>query len=175
LSLSNEELSKYSDAANTLREDLDAAEYKHIVLGLVFLKFISDAFSERRSELEKQFDDPKSDTYKKDERARKIALDERDYYMMANVFWVPKKPDGKSSNKIPRADRAKVAENLNRAVYEVHKKCTEVGVESEIPVENLADTPSDQRKYKIQTDHFYLGTSDYEFRGSNQLSYRPFL
>ena len=33
LSLSNEELSKYWDAANTLREDLDAAEYKHIVLG----------------------------------------------------------------------------------------------------------------------------------------------
>ena len=60
------------------------------------------------------------------------------------------------------ADRAKVAENLNRAVYEVHKRCTEVGVESEIPVENLADTPSDQRKYKSQTDYLYLGTSDYE-------------
>ena len=58
------------------------------------------------------------------------------------------------------ADRAKVAENLNRAVYEVHKRCTEVGVESEIPVENLADTPSDQRKYKSQTDYLYLGTSD---------------
>jgi len=51
MSLSNDELSKYWDTANTLREDLDAAEYKHIVFGLVFLKFISDAFSERREEL----------------------------------------------------------------------------------------------------------------------------
>jgi type I restriction enzyme M protein len=91
LSLSNEELGKYWDAANTLREDLDAAEYKHIVLGLVFLKFISDAFSERREELTAEFANPNSDNYKKDEKARAIALDERDYYLMENVFWVPEK------------------------------------------------------------------------------------
>ena len=55
MGLSNEELSKYWDTANTLRENLDAAEYKHIVLGLVFLKYISDAFSERRTELEIEY------------------------------------------------------------------------------------------------------------------------
>ncbi len=89
MSLSNEELGKYWDAANTLREDLDASDYKHIVLGLVFLKFISDAFSERREELAAEFSDSQSDNYKKDEKARVIALDERDYYLMENVFWVP--------------------------------------------------------------------------------------
>jgi len=41
MTLTSDELARYWDAANTLREDLDAAEYKHIVLGLVFLKFIA--------------------------------------------------------------------------------------------------------------------------------------
>ena len=44
MSLSNDELSKFWDIANGLRKNLDAAEYKHIVLGLVFLKYISDSF-----------------------------------------------------------------------------------------------------------------------------------
>ena len=79
MGLSNKELSKYWDTANTLRENLDAAEYKHIVLGLVFLKYISDAFSERRAELEIEFANPKSENFKKEDKARKIALDERDY------------------------------------------------------------------------------------------------
>ena len=47
MSLSNDELSKLWDSANLLRKNLDAAEYKHIVLGLVFLKYISDSFDGR--------------------------------------------------------------------------------------------------------------------------------
>jgi len=42
MTLTSDELAKYWDAANILREDLDTAEYKHIVLGLVFLKFIEN-------------------------------------------------------------------------------------------------------------------------------------
>ena len=61
MALSDEELKKFWEMANTLRKNLDAAEYKHIVLGLVFLKHVSDSFEERRSELEKKFSDPKSD------------------------------------------------------------------------------------------------------------------
>ena len=51
MGLSNEELSKYWDTANTLRENLDAAEYKHIVLGLIFLKYISDRFEDLHQHL----------------------------------------------------------------------------------------------------------------------------
>ena len=40
-------------AADSLRSNMDAAEYKHLVLGLVFLKYISDAFDERRNDLKK--------------------------------------------------------------------------------------------------------------------------
>jgi len=41
--------------ADKLRGNLDAAEYKHVVLGLIFLKYISDAFAERHAALEEQF------------------------------------------------------------------------------------------------------------------------
>jgi type I restriction enzyme M protein len=45
-------------AANKLLPMLDAAVYKHVVLGLIFLKYVSDAFKERRAELFEQFADP---------------------------------------------------------------------------------------------------------------------
>ena len=43
--------------ADKLRSNMDAAEYKHIVLGLIFLKYISDSFAEHRARLEKRFAD----------------------------------------------------------------------------------------------------------------------
>ncbi len=63
-------------AADKLRSNIDAAEYKHVVLGLIFLKYISDSFEEKRKELSKN---PEAD------------LEDRDEYTAENVFWVPKK------------------------------------------------------------------------------------
>jgi type I restriction enzyme M protein len=119
MGLSNEELGKYWDAANTLREDLDAAEYKHIVLGLVFLKFISDAFSERREELTAEFANPKGDNYKKDEKARAIALDERDYYLMENVFWVPEKARWEILQQ--NSKQPNIAKQIDDALFAIEK------------------------------------------------------
>lgn len=76
-------------AADKLRSSMDAAEYKHIVLGLIFLKYISDAFDERRAELLAAFTNEASDLYLPDAADHTEALEERDYYTMANVFWVP--------------------------------------------------------------------------------------
>lgn len=77
-------------AADKLRSNLDAAVYKHVVLGLIFLKYVSDAFNERREELQAQFRDPNHDYYLGDDEAA-IAeeLEVRDYYTEKNVFWVP--------------------------------------------------------------------------------------
>src|SRR5437667_1831129 len=64
-------------AADALRNNMDAAEYKHVVLGLIFLKYISDAFEAKHAELEaqkKQGADP----------------EDRDEYRAASIFWVPK-------------------------------------------------------------------------------------
>lgn len=79
------------DAADRLRSAVNPSEYMHVVLGLVFLKYISDAFKERRLELEAAFKDPDNDYYLGDESAELIAqeLEARDYYTETNVFWVP--------------------------------------------------------------------------------------
>jgi type I restriction enzyme M protein len=78
-------------AANKLLPMLDAAVYKHVVLGLIFLKYISDAFKQRRAELEVAFRDPQHDYYLGDDAGDLIAaeLEARDYYTEKNVFWVP--------------------------------------------------------------------------------------
>ncbi len=75
--------------ADKLRSNMDAAEYKHVVLGLIFLKYISDAFGERREFLKAAFADPKNELYIGDKSAYAELLEDRDYYTMANVFWVP--------------------------------------------------------------------------------------
>ena len=87
-------------AADKLRSNLDAAVYKHVVLGLIFLKYVSDAFEERQRELREQFTNPSHD-YHMDpaeyggadtpEYEENIAfeLEVRDYYTEKNVFWVP--------------------------------------------------------------------------------------
>ena len=77
-------------AADKMRGHMDAGEYKHVVLGLVFLKYISDAFEERHVYLLKEAANPKSDLYVREERARYTVAEERDEYKAENVFWVPK-------------------------------------------------------------------------------------
>jgi type I restriction enzyme M protein len=76
-------------AADKLRGHMDAAEYKHVVLGLIFLKYISDAFEERRTSLEKELSDPKSEWYIAEPEVRYRSLEDKDEYKSVNIFWVP--------------------------------------------------------------------------------------
>ncbi|GAB6069909.1 class I SAM-dependent DNA methyltransferase [Thiomicrorhabdus hydrogeniphila] len=87
-------------SANKLLPSLDASQYKHVMLGLVFLKYVSDSFGIRREELTAQFKNPEHDYYldpadfggaDSSEYQDEIntELEERDYYAEANVFWVP--------------------------------------------------------------------------------------
>ena len=82
--------------ADKLRANMDAAEYKHIVLGLIFLKYISDSFAGRRAELQRKLTDESDDYYLgahaldgSDPEALNAELEDRDYYREVNVFWVP--------------------------------------------------------------------------------------
>ncbi|MFB9887039.1 class I SAM-dependent DNA methyltransferase [Balneatrix alpica] len=77
--------------ADKLRANMDAAEYKHIVLGLIFLKYISDSFAGRRVELARKLTDENDDYYLGDDdpEALNAELEDRDYYREVNVFWVP--------------------------------------------------------------------------------------
>ncbi|MCM2348636.1 MAG: type I restriction-modification system subunit M [Bacteriovoracaceae bacterium] len=78
-------------AADKLRANMDAAEYKHVVLGLIFLKYVSDSFEEFREKLKKELTDPKHENYFKGASSDDIEeeLEDRDYYTSNNVFWVP--------------------------------------------------------------------------------------
>ncbi len=62
-------------AADKLRGNMDASDYKHVVLGLIFLKYISDAFEERHASLKNE---PHANP------------EDRDEYSAENVFWAPK-------------------------------------------------------------------------------------
>ncbi|MEQ1917309.1 MAG: type I restriction-modification system subunit M N-terminal domain-containing protein, partial [Gallionella sp.] len=75
--------------ADKLRANMDAAEYKHLVLGLIFVKYISDTFAARRAELGRRFADPKDDYFLDDAALFADELEDRDYYREVNVFWVP--------------------------------------------------------------------------------------
>jgi len=76
-------------SADKLRAQMDAAEYKHLVLGLIFLKYISDTFAEHRANVLVMVSDPDSDFYIGDDPAdHEAALEDRDYYTQENVFWV---------------------------------------------------------------------------------------
>ena len=77
--------------ADKLRANMDAAEYKHLVLGLIFVKYISDTFAARRAELARRFADESDDYFLPDADAELLAaeLEDRDYYREVNAFWVP--------------------------------------------------------------------------------------
>ncbi len=81
---------KLYQAADKLRNNMDAAEYKHVVLGLIFLKYISDAFEEKRDSLLKEFANPQSEFYIKDETIRAQSAEDKDEYRAENIFDVPK-------------------------------------------------------------------------------------
>lgn len=63
-------------AADALRNNMDAAEYKHVVLGLIFLKYISDVFEELHSKLTR-------------EKSKGADPEDPDEYRAQNIFWVP--------------------------------------------------------------------------------------
>jgi type I restriction enzyme M protein len=91
-------------AANALRGSMDAAEYKHVVLGLIFLKYISDAFEEHRKKL---LAEPYADPEDPDE------------YRAENIFWVP--PEARWSELQKNARQPTIGELVDRAMEAVER------------------------------------------------------
>lgn len=77
--------------ADKLRANMDAAEYKHLVLGLIFLKYISDTFQTRQTALRTRFTAAEDDYFLEGATVLEVnqELEDRDYYREVNVFWVP--------------------------------------------------------------------------------------
>jgi len=112
-------------AAEELRNQMDAAEYKHLVLGLIFIKYISDTYAFHRENLSKVASDPQSDFYAGEDPADQQAmLEDRDFFLGEGVFWVPQdarwehiRNNAKQSNIGELIDRALISlENENEAL-----------------------------------------------------------
>ena len=92
--------------ADTLRGSMDAAEYKHVVLGLIFLKYISDAFEERHARLEgekKQGADP----------------EDPDEYRAENIFWVP--PEARWTHLKAQAKQPTIGQLIDDAMSGIER------------------------------------------------------
>jgi len=97
---------KLWQAADKLRNNMDAAEYKHVVLGLIFLKYISDAFEEKHAALAA---DKKSGADPEDP----------DEYRADNIFWVPK--DARWSHLQGKAKQPTIGKLLDDAMVAIER------------------------------------------------------
>lgn len=122
-------------SANKLLPNLDAARYKHVMLGLVFLKYVSDSFDIRVQELKIYFAEPSHDYFlgdDADETFIQEELENRDYYTETNVFWVPESARWKNieancrlplGSKLPWGDEFKgVSKLLDDAMTVIEKE-----------------------------------------------------
>jgi type I restriction enzyme M protein len=95
-------------AADKLRNNMDAAEYKHVVLGLIFLKYISDTFEEHRAKLLAGEGDYAG-----------ANPEDPDEYKAENVFWVPK--DGRWSHIQANAKQPTVGKTVDDAMVAIER------------------------------------------------------
>jgi len=93
------------DSANKLRGSVEPSEYKHVVLGLIFLKFASDKYLERREELISE--------------GKEKYLDMVDFYTMKNVFYLPE--ISRWSYLIENAKQEDIALKIDTALFTVEK------------------------------------------------------
>ena len=108
-------------SADKLRNQMDAAEYKHIVLGLIFLKYISDTFDIQKNKIKKMVSDKKSDLYiSEDPKVYDKELEDRDYYTQDNVFWVPQKARWEKIRA--QAKQANIGSIIDKAMVEIESE-----------------------------------------------------
>jgi type I restriction enzyme M protein len=102
------------EAANKLRGSVESAEYKHLVLGLLFLKYISDSFTLRREQLDAALSDSSNELYTEDSAERQEVLEDRDEYIAENVFWVPE--DARWEKLLAAAQQPDIARRVDAAL-----------------------------------------------------------
>ncbi|WAX55107.1 type I restriction-modification system subunit M [Jatrophihabitans cynanchi] len=108
------------DAADELRGKMDSAQYKHVVLGLIFLKYVSDTFKVRHDELARLVDDPDSEYYMPTAAAKTSVLGDRDEYTAEGVFWIP---EGHRWEDLRNAgQQADIGTRVDKAMEEIERE-----------------------------------------------------
>src|SRR5438309_742299 len=111
---------KLWQAADALRNNMDAAEYKHVVLGLIFLKYISDAFEERQAQLALWTADEQSEWYVREPQDRYQVVEDKDSYRAENVFWVP--AEARWSSLQGRAKQPEIGKLIDDAMVAIERE-----------------------------------------------------
>ena len=101
-------------AADKLRKKIEVHEYKYVVLGLIFLRYISYAFEERKEELEKKFANRVSEDFIPYENMRKEALDDKDRYLSEGILYVPEK--ARWDYLVKNANQPNIGEIIDSAI-----------------------------------------------------------
>ena len=108
-------------SADKLRAQMDAAEYKHLVLGMIFLKYISDTFVEQQNKVLEMVSNPDSDYYLGDDpKDHQEALEDRDYYTQENVFWVP--TDARWESLRDKAPQPEIGQLIDKALVAIENE-----------------------------------------------------
>lgn len=108
------------EAADRMRGSVESAEYKHLVLGLLFLKYISDSFERRRAWLEQATREPENaDYFIEDDAERREILEDRDEYISENVFWVPQQARWEAL--LAAASKTDIGERIDRALDAIER------------------------------------------------------
>lgn len=111
------------DSANKLRGAMSAAEYKFPVLGLVFLKYVSDIFDAQREVIKSRLADPKSDLYMPEDMrqdAFNALSEDRDAYKQDNVFWIPE--DARFGELLKMAADPKIGKLLDDGMAAIERE-----------------------------------------------------
>jgi len=135
--------------ADKLRNNMDAAEYKHVALGLLFLKYISDAFEEKYEELSK------------DELADPEDVDE---YTASNIFWVPKEARWENIKK--NAKLPTIGQIIDDAMVAIEKSNDTL---KDVLPKNYARPELDKTKLGELIDLFSFKVGDAESRAKDVL------
>lgn len=116
-------MDKLWEAANRLRGSIDAAEYKHVVLGFIFLKYISDMFLFRRRWLENAIKDPNNEEYyipNTSEEVIKEIQEDKDEYLAAGVFYVP--PEARWDSLVKNAMQPNIGKLIDEAMSAIERE-----------------------------------------------------
>ncbi|MFI4916966.1 MAG: type I restriction-modification system subunit M N-terminal domain-containing protein [Phycisphaerales bacterium JB060] len=137
-------------AADALRGQVDAAEYKHVVLGLLFLKYISDSFEARRDEL-------RAELTKDGIKGKQLdgLLESRDESTAERVFWVP--PEARWPNLQNQATRADIATLIDDAILAVERD--NPGLNSKLPRDYARRGIAPEKMKALIADISFKGTT----------------
>lgn len=109
-------------AADSLRGQMDPSEYKHIVLGLIFIKYISDSFEEHTKKIKEMVTNPDSEFFISEDLSdiSHQVFEDRDYFTKDNIFWVPQ--SARWDNLRDQAKQTNIGEIIDSALVDIESE-----------------------------------------------------